>query len=63
MEHARNVEENKTHIVPTPSPRLSGERAGARGFDPEKTGSSPPALSSFGEEREKNAGSGQSEAA
>jgi hypothetical protein len=40
--------------VPTPSPRLSGERAGARGFDLENNGSSPPALSSSGEEREKN---------
>jgi hypothetical protein len=38
----------------TPSPRLSGERAGVRGFELEKTGLLTPPLSSFWEEREKN---------
>ncbi len=37
----------------TPSPRPSGERAGARGFEPENNGLLTPALSSS-EEREKN---------
>jgi hypothetical protein len=40
--------------VPTPSPRPSGARAGARGFDPEKQRLLTPGLSSFGEESEKN---------
>jgi len=43
--------------APTPSTRLSGERAGVRGFDLGNNGLLTPALSSFGEEREKNEGS------
>jgi len=40
--------------APTPSPRLSGERAGVRGFDLGNNGLLTPDPSSFGEEREKN---------
>jgi hypothetical protein len=43
--------------APTPSPRLSGERAGVRGFEFGNNGLLTPAPSSFGEEREKNGGS------
>jgi hypothetical protein len=44
----------QSHTAPTPSPRLSGERVGVRGFDIGNNGLLTPALSSFGEEREKN---------
>jgi len=45
--------------APTPSPRKSGERAGVRGSELENNGLLTPALSSFGEEREKNGSSAQ----
>jgi len=53
------VERRWAHLdaAPTPSPRLSGERVGVRGFDLGNNGLLTPTLSSFGEAREKNGGS------
>ncbi len=51
------IERPHLHPASTPSPRLSGERAGVRGFDLGNKGLLTPTLSSFGEEREKNGSS------